>query len=429
MAEPAPRRPLPDLEAALRLFDETTTALSAQVQRLESLLSAKTHELVETNAKLTAANSELARRIDDLDRMTSWLDLVLSSVASGVVAVDPDGVVTICNQAAATVLASVVPDPVGADWCAAFPGSPLGETLRDGRLRRYERTVPGPDGNRRVLTCSAAPVRTNDGVMLGAVEVFEDVTELRRLHERLEREDRLRQLGAMAAGVAHEIRNPLNGIEGFASLLVRDLAGDDEQTARRKRWAEAIGTGVRDLNRTVTDLLAFTRPREPERRATAPGQLAAAVVDLVRAEGGDDSENDAESPDVVLVDGWQGGDVQIDPAQIRQILLNLVQNAVHAVVESDRSGKPTKGRVVVTTDQCLDQDGRLHLRISVDDDGPGIDPGIRPHLFTPFSSTRSQGTGLGLALAHTMASLHGGSLTADDSPMGGARFMLVLPIV
>jgi signal transduction histidine kinase len=412
--------PPPDLAAALKLFDETTAALASQVQRLESLLSARTRELLEANAKLTHANDELARRLEQLDRLTSWLDLVLSSVASGVIAVDPLGIVTTCNAAAATVLAAEVPDPVGADWCAAFPGSGLADTLRDGQVRRYERSVAGIQGGRRTLACTASPVRSGDGSLLGAVEVFEDVTELRRLHDRLEREDRLRQLGAMAAGVAHEVRNPLNGIQGFASLLARDLTGDDPDTSRRRRWAEAIGTGVRDLDRTVTDLLAFTRSRAPERRAVDPAALVGEVIALVQAEVGDGG------PAITLATAWAGGDIAADPAQLRQVLLNLVQNAMHAVVEHD--GRSGRGTVRVGIDQTIDSDHRLVLRLQVDDDGPGVPLDLRPHLFTPFHTTRSQGTGLGLAIAHTLISLHGGSLTVDSSDLGGARFVILLPV-
>jgi signal transduction histidine kinase len=228
----------------------------------------------------------------------------------------------------------------------------------------------------------------------------------------------------MAAGVAHEIRNPLNGIGGFASLLVRDLAGSDDDSRRRRRWAEAVATGVEALNRTVGDLLAFTRPRTPARRATAPGDLAASVLDLVRLP----PEAGGSGPAIAIDDRWAGGDIACDPGQIRQVLLNLVQNALHAVEEQEPARNLPGPAVRLGLDQVLDGDGRLSLRFTVDDAGPGIDPAIRPHLFTPFHTTRSQGTGLGLAIAHTLVSLHGGSLTAEDSPLGGARFVLVLPV-
>ncbi len=401
MPEPTPSAsaPPPDLHAVLRLFDETTAALSGQVRRLEQVLVQKSGELQETNERLASTNA--------------WLDLVLGAVASGVIAVDRAGEITTCNRVAETLLAKDLPDPVGADYAKVFPDSPLLRVLAGAGAADYERSVQTRDGGRRILACSAAPLRSPTGELLGAVEVFEDVSELLRLREQSERADRLKQLGAMAAGVAHEIRNPLNGIEGFASLLARDLAGSAaEADQRRRRWAEAVITGVRELNRTVSGLLEFTRPRRIERRSADPVQLAQAVVDLVQA------GNENAEVVVRLVDGWQArGPISVDGAQIKQVLLNLVQNAVHACSEH-------AGRGTVSLSVEPEEPGRLAY--TIDDDGPGIPAEQRPHLFTPFHTTRDQGTGLGLAIAQTIVQLHGGAITVGESPVGGARFRVVL---
>ncbi len=392
--------PPPDLHAVLRLFDETTAALSGQVRRLEQVLVQKSGELQETNERLASTNA--------------WLDLVLGAVASGVIAVDRAGEITTCNRVAEDLLAQDLPDPVGADYAQAFPDSPLLGVLAGAGAADYERSVQTRDGGRRILACSAAPLRSPTGELLGAVEVFEDVSELLRLREQSERADRLKQLGAMAAGVAHEIRNPLNGIEGFASLLARDLAASSsEDDQRRRRWAEAVITGVRELNRTVSGLLEFTRPRRIERRSADPVQLAQAVVDLVQA------GQEADATVVVrLIDRWPTrGPISVDGAQIKQVLLNLVQNAVHACTE--HTGKGT-----VTLSVEPEEPGRLAY--TIDDDGPGIPAEQRPHLFTPFHTTRDQGTGLGLAIAQTIVQLHGGAITVGESPSGGACFRVVI---
>jgi signal transduction histidine kinase len=233
--------------------------------------------------------------------------------------------------------------------------------------------------------------------------VFEDVTELRHLAEQAQRADRLKQLGEMAAGVAHEIRNPLNGIEGFASLLVRDLPEGD----KRRRYAELIVAGVRDLNATVTGLLEFTRPRRIERRQHDPAELALAVVELIRADA-------TTGVSIRVVDLWRGGGtVAVDGAQLKQVLINLVRNAVQAArsVVEVRIEPGAEGGAVVFT---------------VDDDGPGVPPEDRQRIFTPFFTTKDHGTGLGLALAHTIVSLHGGTMEVGDAAMGGARFRVVV---
>lgn len=374
-----------DLAAALRLFDETTGALAAQVARLEQILVAK-------QAELSAANARLAA--------------VMAGVASGVVAVGLDGLVAAANPAACAAIPGLA---IGADWRRLAPDSPALRILggEAGPLRAER--AHGAGAQRRFLIAQASALRDEGGRMTAAVEVFDDVTDLRQLAERAERADRLKQLGEMAAGVAHEIRNPLNGIEGFASLLVRDLPEGD----KRRRFAQLIVEGVRDLNRTVTGLLEFTRQRRLERRAHDPADLLRAVVEITQA--------DVASGGVeIAVDDRRAaaGTIQADGPQLKQVLLNLVRNAVEAAAEAH----PGAGRVAVGVEAAPEG-----VAITVDDDGPGVPAEVRQLVFTPFHTTKEHGTGLGLAVAHAIVQLHGGSLAVEDGPLGGARFRVVLP--
>ncbi len=390
-----------DFAAAIKLFDETTGALSSQVRRLEEVLTAKQAELVATNGKLTD-------KLTELDRLTVWLNLVMGSIASGVIAIDQAGSVTTCNEAACEVLRGELPDLISSDYRRTFPDGPASRVLASGRAEGpVERAIRAPGGGRRLVRLRAAPLRSPDGRLLGAVEVIDDVTELRALQEHAERADRLKRLGEMAAGVAHEIRNPLNGIEGFASLLAKDLPPGSKEA----RWAQLVVDGVRDLNRTVSGLLEFTRVRRIERQATDPAALARACLDLLRAE-------DTPGLELVWEDRWPPGEAVIDGAQVKQVLMNLLQNAVHAVSERDPAG----GRVRLAI-EALGDGGVV---FTVDDDGPGVPAAERARIFTPFHTTRSQGTGLGLALSLAIAQLHGGTIVVDDGPWGGARFRVEL---
>jgi signal transduction histidine kinase len=408
-----------DFQAAIRLFDETTGALAAQVQRLEQVLARKQAELVDANRLLTS-------KVDELDRLTGWLNLVMGSVASGVVAVDCDGSVTTCNQAAMEALAGVVPNLIEANYLITFPGGPVAGVLADGHPRpRSQRRVQRADGSVRLQRVAASPLRTPAGELVGAVEVFEDVTELMTLQERAERADRLQQLGEMAAGVAHEIRNPLNGIEGFASLLVRDFDDGRSDPVRHRRYAAAVVSGVRDLNRTVSGLLAFTRVPRLDRKPTDPQQLAAACLELVRVETASQAGQtlveggEAAAVDLSLDDHWPGGTLALDPALLRQVLINLLQNAVHAVIEAEDLPRPRRVRLGV-------QPSPGGVTFVLDDSGPGVPAEVRARIFTPFFTTRSQGTGLGLAIAHTIVTQHGGSIQVEDGPLGGARFIVTV---
>jgi PAS domain S-box-containing protein len=399
---------LDDIEAAIRLFDETTGALSARIRRLEEVLVLKQQELV-------TANQTLETKVAELDRLTAWLELVMGAVASGVLAVDGNGSITTCNAAARTALLPVTDEVKGRPYREVLPDGELAAVL-SGRLAQatYEHNLRLPDGTRRVLAAQAAPLKAADGTIIGAVEAFEDVTEIRRLRDQVERADRLKQLGEMAAGVAHEIRNPLNGIEGFASLLTRDLPADD----KRHRFAQHIVEGVRDLNRTVSALLTFTNPRRIETRRVDPVALARDCLALVQSEL-DLHPDDHRRVTLALDDHWTAGSVELDAMQLKQVLLNLVQNAVHAVCACDLGN----GTVQVAVES-----GEGTVAFSVDDDGPGVPAEARQRIFTPFYTTKDHGTGLGLAVAHTIVTLHGGTLTVDDSPLGGARFRVVVPV-
>lgn len=390
------QRPVPpELAAALRLFDETTAALGSRIQRLEEVLVQKTRAL--------------AAQVAESDRLRARLDLVLESVASGVIAVDRDGRIATANAAAQASLGPVAAP--GADYRALFPDSPLPRLLEGSTaVGAYEHLLRGADGSRRILAAKATPLRDGAGALVGAVEVFEDVTEVRRLEEQVERADRLQQLGEMAAGVAHEIRNPLNGIEGFASLLARDLPAGSPS----RRHAELIVSGVRDLNRTVSGLLEFTRARRIERSAVEPRRLVDGVVELVRA-----AAADGALPAISIDDRWPGGSVAADGTQLKQVLLNLVQNAVQAVQEH----RPQAGQVRIGI--ARDDDGAAVF--IVDDDGPGVPDEARQRIFTPFYTTKDHGTGLGLAVSYRIIDQHGGTLAVEESPLGGARFRIVLP--
>jgi signal transduction histidine kinase len=374
-----------DLAAALRLFDETTGALSAQVARLEQILLVKQAELAAAHARLGA---------------------VMDAVAAGVVAIAADGRVALCNPAACSAIPGLAP---GADWRALAPDSPALRILAGfaGPLA-VERSVGTGEG-RRILACRASALHDQQGRLAGAVEAFDDITEVRRLAERAERVDRLKQLGEMAAGVAHEIRNPLNGIEGFASLLLRDLPPED----KRRRFAALIVEGVRDLNRTVSGLLEFTRQRRLERRPHLPADLVRAVCEVVAA------DHSAAGVAISVDDGWgASAPIPVDGPQIKQVLLNLVRNACEAAAEAH----PGAGRVRIGIRPC---DGGAE--VLVDDDGPGVPAESRQLVFTPFHTTKDHGTGLGLAVSFAIVQLHGGSISVEDGPLGGARFRLWLP--
>lgn len=410
---------LPDFEAALRLFDETVRALEARARRLEEVLTVKQQEL-------TDANHRLSEKVQELDRLSQYLELVLSSVASGVVAVDAQGMITTANPAARRMYAGLDRALEGCRLVELFADSALPQVLAGamGPITGY-RQVPGREGDWREIEVVASPIVAPDGTVVGAVEVLDDVTDVRRLQEEVERGRRLKSLGEMAAGVAHEIRNPLNGIEGFASLLARDIPMESPSA----RHAKAIVSGVRDLNRTVSGLLQFTQQKTPNKRMVAVDELVTAVCELVQAELLVSDERSISSADAAITchidPAWVDRRINLDPSQMRQVLLNLLQNAVHAAQDHHAANDI---RVELRLGPAHPRDGNACV-IDIADNGPGISETQQAEIFTPFFTTKDHGTGLGLAIVHSMVELHGGSIDVDRDPqLGGARFRLSLPL-
>lgn len=258
------------------------------------------------------------------------------------------------------------------------------------------------------------------------IRAYHDVTErLKSSHELLQREvarlrdelseknrelarrERLAALGEMAAGVAHEIRNPLGGIGLYASLLERDLGDRPAQFDIARR----IGEGVRKMDRIVGDVLAYAGNARPHLRSCPLSDILNAVLEQAHAKVdlmGAHLEVAADLYDMAL---------RCDPAQIERALVNLVINALDAA----GSG----GRVWIRRHPPQQAEG--FFGIAVEDNGPGIPRESLHRVFDPFFTTKDNGTGLGLAIVHRIVEAHGGTIRAGTREGGGAAFVLQLP--
>ncbi len=224
--------------------------------------------------------------------------------------------------------------------------------------------------------------------------------------------NRALSLNTLASVLAHELRNPMSGISIALDTLARDLPADhpDQEVIQQAQHQ------LDRVNRELDDLLAYARPPRAETRAeTDMGLLARRTAAFSRPT--------ARSLGVeleVVVDGDQAAWVHAEVDRLEQVLLNLIQNAIHSVSESDQPG----GTVRVT----VRSDGRARVCIAVEDDGPGIPDELRERIFEPFYTTRKQGTGLGLSLARRIVEYHGGQLQVGrSSGLGGACFTVCLP--
>lgn len=248
--------------------------------------------------------------------------------------------------------------------------------------------------------------RSHD-LLLG--EVSRLSVELEHKNRLLARKTRLEVLGEMAAGVAHEIRNPLGGILLYAGLLERDLVG----SPKALRSVRSILRGVRSLDSIVGDLLSFTRGFEPSPR---PCRLNDICEEALR-----DAIAEFARTDIRVERRYARPDVALDadPDMLRRAVLNLVLNAIQAMRQ--------EGSLTVRTGLAI-CDGARAARIEVSDTGPGIAPDIRERLFEPYVTNREGGTGLGLAIVQKIAESHGGEATGANRDEGGAVFTITLPV-
>jgi signal transduction histidine kinase len=223
---------------------------------------------------------------------------------------------------------------------------------------------------------------------------------------RLHQADKLASLGELAAGLAHEIRNPLAGIQGALEIL-RDEAGGGERESLFNQMLAETGR----VNRTIESLLRFARPSRPRPVTTDVDALLKDTVQLLQPglRKRKVRLDVSTAPDLPLF--------QVDPEQIRQVLVNLVNNAAEAMEEGG-------GSVSLRAAAFPDGDG---LIICVEDNGPGISAEDQEQIFTPFYTTKFSGTGLGLAVARTLVNQHGGSLDVASELGTGTTFMILIP--
>ncbi len=385
------------LEQAFGLFTETTEKLQRSHDELRGRVAKLTVELAEKNRALVD-------QIAEGERLRSSLSNVLESITDGVIAVDTAGRVSTVNRAAREMLgmkdgaSGAVLDVLGSgrdELARLISEGFLGETHANVDIQ-----ASGPEGETLALSVSATPIHDSAGRRVGAVGYFRDLTLMRAMEARMRRGERLAALGEMAAGVAHEIRNPLGGIKLYAGLLVRALEANEKDRA----LAEKITTGTDHLNTIVEGMLAFTREMEVRRDPIDLAEVAGASIEL--AAGAIESSGarvelvgEAEVPAV--------GDAEM----LRRVLLNIITNGCQALEPG--------GTVTV---ECARGAGRLGASVTVTDSGSGIAAEALDKVFNPFFTAREGGTGLGLAISHRIVEAHGGEIAAENIPSGGARF-------
>jgi two-component system sensor histidine kinase HydH len=325
-----------------------------------------------------------------LKQSRDYLELVVASIANGMLSIDTQGKIISYNDHARGLLGLKAAEVKHIDLKSIidFESSGINKLLATGGSVVEKEVVYSRGAQTVPLALSISPILDENERCTGAVIMLRDLTEIKRLQDKVRRSQRLAAIGELAAGVAHEVRNPLSSIRGFAQFLAHVLKDQPQE----REYAEIMVKEVDRINNVVTNLLSFARPIKPEPAPTDIAKLINHTVRLV--------EEDARLRNVTIrVSASDGLDkVSVDANQITQVMLNLILNALQAV---------KSGGTISVAAQRSDSDT---LRLNVQDDGAGIPPDQVEKIFDPFFTTRERGTGLGLAIVHMIVENHGGEI-------------------
>jgi len=350
-----------------------------------------------------------------------YLEAVTSGSADAIIILDEEERIRSWNRGAEDIYGFKAEDMLGKPVEVLFPPDRRAagevEYLRRvveerGFIRNYETTRVTSDGRPVQVELTRSAIRDSHGRLIGSSAIVRDITNRKRLEERLLHTERLAVVGRMAAQVAHELRNPLSSISLNAELLADELNGLPEEQAQEARSLLAsITKEIERLAAVSEEYLQFARLPE---LAPAPTDVTLLVEDLAEF-----TELElAKAGITVKVETEDVPNIPVDRRQLRQALLNLIRNALEAMGE--------KGGTL-TLAARVTEDGEA-AEIAVVDTGPGIPEGKEEQIFEPFFSTKEGGTGLGLSLARRVAHEHGGELFHRPTAGGGATFAMRLPV-
>ncbi len=344
-----------------------------------------------------------------LSRVRAFSDHLVQHMPMALVAIDDQGRIVSFNRVAGSILDLREDGVLGKPASEVLPGPILAEadpqkTPDPSAVREIE----CPVGSGRVvpLEVSISELRSEDGARFGSVVLFRDQSEVRALRREIARAQRLASVGRLAGGVAHEVRNPLSSIKGFATYFKERHREVPEEV----QIADLMVGEVERVDRVIGQLLDFARPVRIRAERTPVAALLSESLKLVEAR--------AEERHVRLqLDVHESvGDFPLDEDRIRQVLLNLYLNAVDAMAQG--------GQLTVTAAPAEDRQG---LEIRVVDTGGGISEADLAHVFDPYFTTKTSGTGLGLAIVHNIMEAHGGEIRIESRPGQGTVVVLVFP--
>ena len=366
--------------------------------------------------------SELKERLIDYKQLERLYKHIVQNVASGLVTVDGEGKITSFNRMAEEItgytleevyqkeIGDLFPEIMARSPSAGWSSETEGRSLR---FSRWEAKFQRKDGVLLTLGLSVSPLKDSSDREIGRVLIFQDLTRLREMEEDLKRADRLAAIGALAAGMAHEIRNPMASISGSIEILKDELSA----ASTNQQLMDIILREVQRLNSLIADFLMFARPTSPEKELIHLNEIVEETLEMF-------AHGPECPPGIRLTTDFQDElFVEGDPQQIKQVFWNLFINAAQAMPDGGELRVELRQRYPLLPFLGEQAQGE----ISVSDTGSGIEEKVMGKIFDPFFTTKEKGTGLGLSIVHSIVESYGGKITVRSQLGQGTTFTVLFP--
>ena len=371
--------------------------------------------------ELRKKGKELIQKQVDYHQLETFNRNVIQSLDSGLLTVDLEGKINFLNRTAERILSPNGKDIREVSIYNLFPtlNQITGKMMKHpfdsfSDYQRYETQFIDPEGRKIYLGFSISPLTSPDGSLIGHTLIFQDITRFKEMEEQMKRLDKMSAINQLAAGMAHEIRNPLTSLSGSIQMLKSELALE----AHQERLMAIILRESERLNALITDFLLYAQPPKTNREVWNIRNLLEETLELFT--------HSPEYPEGILIrtpSPFQEIQILVDPDQLKQVFWNLLRNAVQSMGE--------RGVLTVLLENKVDgipqRNEREWMQLSISDTGKGIAPLEKEKIFEPFYTTKDGGTGLGLSIVHKIVENHNGVIKVKSEVGTGTTFTILLP--
>ncbi len=394
--------------AKLTVLSDAFALFNVTAHELEHSYSLLNEQIKKLHNEVEEKNMQLERNLIEKEGVKNLLSNILESLPTGVVVVDLEGRLLMCNNAVKKITGV---SPSGMDnimfcsWLNDFDSSDDGTKLSSYGVREFE--YNRADSDVRNLKILKSPVIDGNGKNIGVLFILEDQTLLKKLEVQSERDQRLKAMGEMAVRIAHEVRNPLGSIELFASILKKEL----ESRSDLKKMTEHIISQVKGLDNSISNLLLMTKPLQPMFHKISMPEFMGEFIEFISPVL---TKNDVS---IIYEKSTSSMFVSGDRDLLKQVFLNLTLNSMHAL---------QGGGSILIKIRISSHDSKW-VEIEFTDNGTGIPADCLNRIFHPFYTNREKGTGLGLSIVHNIVESHGGTIEVRSKAGKGTTFLVSIP--